>query len=204
MLDTPSRGRPRTITRERIVDAGIQVGLSNISFVNVATLLGVSHMALYKRISSLEELKLMIAEEIFSRWLAPELKDDGSISLKNHLISLSSSLQCLVKENPGLTPYLLRRTVTTQPMMAKIHSHQRLAAHVYNISEEQARWLFATVAFHSIAGADTLYAAIKEKTIVESDLALEESEIEAEFAQGMYALIIGSLTILKDGLPIIS
>ena len=37
----PARGgRPRTITRERIADAGIAVGLPNVSFVNVAAALG--------------------------------------------------------------------------------------------------------------------------------------------------------------------
>ena len=38
----PARGsgRPRTITRERIADAGIAVGLPSVSFVNVAAALG--------------------------------------------------------------------------------------------------------------------------------------------------------------------
>ena len=36
----PRLGRPRTITRERIADAGIAVGLPNVSFVNVAAALG--------------------------------------------------------------------------------------------------------------------------------------------------------------------
>lgn len=195
---THSRGRPRTITRERIADTGIKIGLSNISYISVATELGVSHMALYKRIPNLEELKLIVAEEVFSRWEAPEVKNNGSHNLKSYLISFSTSLQHLVKSHQGLTPYLLRKSITTQPMIAKIHDHQRLIAHAYNISEEQARRLLATVAFHCIAGADTLYSVIKEKTITETDFVLEESEIEEEFAQGMYALIVGSLAILED------
>lgn len=63
-----TRGRPRIITRERIVDAGIQIGLPSITFVGVAAALGVSHMALYKHVPSLEELKHLAAEEAFKRW----------------------------------------------------------------------------------------------------------------------------------------
>ena len=36
----PRLWTPRTITRERIADAGIAVGLPNVSFVNVAAALG--------------------------------------------------------------------------------------------------------------------------------------------------------------------
>lgn len=68
---TPARGRPRTITWERIADAGIGIGLSNITFVGVAAALGVSHMALYKHIAGLDALKSLIAEELFQRWQIP-------------------------------------------------------------------------------------------------------------------------------------
>lgn len=67
-----SRGRPRTITHERIMNAGIEIGLLNLTFVGVAAALGVSHMALYKHIASLEDLKYLIAEEIFIRWEIPQ------------------------------------------------------------------------------------------------------------------------------------
>lgn len=35
-------------------DAGIEIGLPNITFVGVAAALGVSHMVLYKHVASLE------------------------------------------------------------------------------------------------------------------------------------------------------
>ncbi|KQU52510.1 hypothetical protein ASG72_06130 [Bosea sp. Leaf344] len=41
------RGRPRTITRERIANAGIALGLPKITIVGIAAKLGISHMALY-------------------------------------------------------------------------------------------------------------------------------------------------------------
>ena len=61
-----TRGRPPSITRERIVEAGIEMGLPNITFVGLAAALGVSHMALYKHVANLEALKALVAEEIFT------------------------------------------------------------------------------------------------------------------------------------------
>lgn len=196
-----TRGRPRSITRERIADAGIKVGLLDISFVNVASALGVSHMALYKRIASIEELKLLIAEEIFSRWQLPTPHTESAEPLKDYLIRFSLSMRDLVKNHAGLSPYLLRRAVTSAPMMEKIHSHQQLIADNYHIAPEQARWLLATIAFHCISVADTLYSVLKQDTGAQTDLAVEESEVEAEFAQGMYALIIGALSMLDGDMP---
>lgn len=157
--DTPpaARGRPRTITRERIADAGIAVGLPNVSFVNVAAALGVSHMALYKRVESLEALKLMVAEEIFTRWPVPHAGADTHPELRDYR-RVGHLLRDMVKTHPGLAPYLLRPSVTTQPMMAKIHGHQTEVARVYGVSPDQARVLLATVAFHCIAVADTVYS----------------------------------------------
>lgn len=49
------RGRPRTITRERIANAGIALGLPKITIVGIAAKLGISHMALYKHVPSRSE-----------------------------------------------------------------------------------------------------------------------------------------------------
>lgn len=49
------RGRPRTITRERIANAGIALGLPKITIVGIAAKLGISHMALYKHVPGRSE-----------------------------------------------------------------------------------------------------------------------------------------------------
>ncbi len=64
---TPGRGRPRTITRERIADVSVAIGLPNLTFVGVAAALGVSHMALYKHVPNIEALKCLVAEETDAR-----------------------------------------------------------------------------------------------------------------------------------------
>ncbi|QPF73223.1 TetR/AcrR family transcriptional regulator [Roseateles sp. DAIF2] len=194
-----ARGRPRSITRERIVDAGLAIGLPKLTFVGVAAALGVSHMALYKHVPSLEALKRLIAEEVFSRWELPQGGDAGPRELEPYLHLFVASLRDMVKANPGLTPYLIRRSAATQPMIAKIDHHQSLIAQAYGISKEQARWLLATLAFHCIAVADTVYSVSGLGLELESERAAEAAEIESEFAQGMHILIVGALAVLKSG-----
>ena len=86
-------------------------------------------------------------------------------------------------------------------MMAKIHGHQSEVARVYGVSPDQARVLLATVAFHCIAVADTVYSVAGEEPAARPDRATEEAQVEAEFAQGMYALIVGALAVLEQREP---
>ena len=43
--NTPARGRPPVITRERIANAGIEMGLPNITFVGLSASLGFINLA---------------------------------------------------------------------------------------------------------------------------------------------------------------
>lgn len=192
------RGRPPTITLQRITDVGIETGLSNITFTGVAADLGVSHMALYKHVPSLEELKHLVAEEIFSRWQIPRAIGNGRESLKGYLQLFAVSVRDFVKAHPGVTPYVIRRMATTQSMLDKIAGHQRHIAEAYGLSMEQARWLLSTVAFHGMAVADTVYSVAGREPSVDADRADEETEMEAELGQGMDALIVGAMVILED------
>ena len=194
-----TRGRPRTITRERIADAGIAIGLPNITFIGVAAALGVSHMALYKHVPNLEALKYLIAEETFNRWQIPRVSGEKRGDLKDYLGRFVTSIREFVKANPGLTPYVLRRSAATQSMLTKIDEHQSHIAQAYAIPRDHARWLLATVAFHCIAVADTVYSVAGREPVLGNDRAAEEAEIEAEFLQGMHTLIVGALTLLERG-----
>lgn len=194
-----TRGRPPTITRDRIADAGIAIGLPNITFVGVAASLGVSHMALYKHVPSLEALKYLIAEVAFSRWQIPRVTGGARPELKDYLERFVESTYQFVKANPGLTPYVLRRSAATQSMLTKIDEHQDHIARAFKLSKAQSRWLLATIAFHCIAVADTVYSVAGREPQLGNDRAAEEAEIEAEFLQGMDTLIIGALTVLERG-----
>jgi len=192
-----TRGRPRTITRERIVEAGIEIGVPSITFVGVAAALGISHMALYKHVANLDALKSMVAEEIFTRWQIPRADAERRSGLKEYMIVFATSVRVFVKAHPGLTPYVIRRLAATQPMLAKIEEHQSHIAQVYGISKQHARWLLATVAFHGIAVADTVYS-VTGRGAEEAERAADEAEMEAELAQGMHALIVGALVLLEQ------
>lgn len=198
----PGRGRPRTITPSRIADAGIRLGLANITFTGLAAELGVSHMALYKHVANLGALKQLIAEEVFSRWAIPPACTRQHPTLAHYLQAFTESANQFVRTHPGLSPYLLRRSAATPPMIASIAEHQRAAAEVYGISTEQARWLLSTVAFHCIAVADTVYSAAQgseeEDEAARTARLQDAAEMEAEFQQGMQALIVGTLAILQN------
>ncbi|RYF30064.1 MAG: TetR/AcrR family transcriptional regulator [Comamonadaceae bacterium] len=198
------RGRPPTITRERIADAGIAMGLRNITFVGLAAALGVSHMALYKHVASLDALKRLVAEEIFKRWEIPQAQGHDPSGLRDYLGMFTESIREFVKAHPGLTPYVLRRLAAAPSVIDKIQSHQSHIAEAYGIPIARAQWLLATVAFHGIAVADTIYSVAGLEPVVDADRAAEEAEMEVEYAQGMNALIAGALSmhstsVLKRG-----
>ena len=188
-----ARGRPRSITREKIADAGIEIGLPNITVVGMAAALGVSHMALYKHVASLEALKHLVAEEIFSRWELPQAVSPGQISLQEYLTEFTDSVRSFVRAHPGVTPYVIRRMAATPAMLEKIDAHQTHIAQAYNISKYQSRWLLATVTFFCMSAADTVYSATRLDPVLNVDRSQEENEMEFEFEQGAHALIIGAL-----------
>ena len=196
---TTTRGRPRTITREKIADAGITIGLPHITIVGMAAALGVSHMALYKHVPSLDTLKNMVAEEIFSRWQLPQAVLPGQITLQEYMTEFTDSVRVFVKTHPGVTPYVIRRLAATPAMLEKIDTHQNHIAQAYGISKEQSRWLLATVTFFSMSAADTVYSAARLEPVIQTDLAQEEGEMEAEFEQGARALIEGALALVQQG-----
>ncbi|MGP9766206.1 TetR/AcrR family transcriptional regulator [Halomonas sp. AOP13-D3-9] len=193
-----TRGRPPTITLERIANAGIEIGLPNITFVGVASALGISHMALYKHVPNLKALKCLVAEEIFQRWKIPRASNDAPGELKEYLFTFAASISEFVKAHPGLTPYVIRRLAATQPMIEKIRAHQNHIAEVYDISQEQARWLLATIAFQCFSVADTIYSVVGKEPVEEANRGLEEAEMEAELEEGMRALITGALVMLNE------
>ncbi|MGO3742620.1 TetR/AcrR family transcriptional regulator [Kerstersia sp.] len=203
---TPRRGRPRSITRERIAAAGMEMGLTKLTFVGVAARLGVSHMALYKHVPNLEALKRLVAEEIFCRWQMPESAGPPQDSLESYLRLFSASLRELVRRHQGLAPYLIRRRATTPGMMARIYAHQEWAACRYGLTQERSRWLLSTVAFHCIALADTVYAELDADEAAAQETGAggtgaeaageEVATIESEFDRGMQALICGVLQML--------
>lgn len=188
--EQPRRGRPATITRDRIVDAGIAMGLPDLTFVGLAARIGVSHMALYKHVPNLEALKLLVADAIFLRWDMPAPQGE---TLERYLVAFSASLRALVGHHPGLAFYMIRRKAQMPAMIERIRAHHTDVATAYGISPEKAGRLLSTVAFHCIALADTVYSLADQPDGAADDAATTQ-DIEAEFAYGMRCLIVGLLS----------
>ncbi|MCA0851314.1 TetR/AcrR family transcriptional regulator [Salipiger thiooxidans] len=179
----PARGRPRTITRERIADAGIALGLDALTFVGVANRMGVTQMALYKHVSSLEELRTLVAEEAFLRWDLPDPAEDAD--LETYLRRFSLSLWRLVHRHAGIAPYLLRRDWITDEMMRRTHDHQARVAERFDLSFATANQLVFSVAYHCCAVADASRAE-----------APDGEEVEPLHGFGLDALIAGAIALV--------
>lgn len=183
-ISKPGRGRPRRITRERIADAGIALGLTELTFVGVAQEIGVTQMALYKHVSNLDALRRLVAEEAFLRWSLPDPVED--LNLEAHLHRLSLSLWALVYRHAGVAPYLLRRDLITEAMMDRIQAHQLRVAARFDLAFEQANQIVFTVAYHCCAIADASRAETPDAT-----------EIEPLHGFGIQALIEGVIALSK-------
>ncbi|MBK4214305.1 TetR/AcrR family transcriptional regulator [Paracoccus caeni] len=196
--NAPPRGRPPTITRERIADAGIKIGLPDLTVIGVAAHLGVSHMGLYKHISGLDELRQIVAEAIFLRWQFPPPIKAADGSLESYLTTFAESIWSLVEAHPGVAPYLLRGDMITRAMIDKIVAHQEEMTRICGITFAQSRWLLLTIAFHCVAVADTVLPKIDMDCNQDLDRPDGASAIHAEHRNGIRALIVGSLAILDE------
>lgn len=196
----PARGRPPIITRERIADAGIAIGLPDLTVVGIAARLGVSHMGLYKHISGLEELRQMVAEAIFLRWEFPPPSAAGNGQLEAYLTTFAELIWSLVSAHPGIAPYLLRGDMITRAITEKIVVHQEELARACSISFAQSRWLLLTIAFHSVAVADTVLPNVPSGDSGQPASCTDGtgSAIDPEHVNGIRALIKGALAILPE------
>lgn len=154
---TPSRrrpGRPRQITPERIVEAGIALTLPQLTVTGVAAALGVSTVALHQHIDGIDGLRRMVAEEILRRHPPAEVAGDG---LVDDLVAFSLGLRRFVHANPGIGEYLARIDSSSTHGLVHIDQvHTRFAA-AYDLTPTQAAWLVGTVAEHAIALAELVY-----------------------------------------------
>lgn len=200
----PPRGRRPVITLARIAQAGTEMTLPHITFTGVAARLGVSHVALYKYVANLDELKQVVADAIFNQWHMPAPCTDDTGSLSDYLAVFARSLRQLVHQNPGLAGYLARHDQKTPAMLARILDHHAQIASAYAIPTETAGWLLSTVAYHCIALADTVYARPADTAAPLPHTAPASAAAQdAAFALSMQALIIGALQLAtqQDGRP---
>lgn len=175
------------------------MGLPNVTVLGMAAEIGVSPKALYKHVSGLEELKKLIAEEIFLRWRLPPTKTGADDELESYMVSFSISMWKLVEEHPGIGPYMLREDLITPAMVAKMGAHQQEMARIYSISLAQSNRLFLTVAYFCVSVADTVMPMRRAKSTQTSKADVERAKmIEDRYSFGARALVAGVIAKLDE------
>jgi AcrR family transcriptional regulator len=203
-------GRPRSITEERIVEAGIALTLPELTVAGIATQMGVTVASIYKYVEGIEGLRLMVAEGIMARWSIPPIGDQP---VEAYLAAFSESLRRLVGDNPGIARFLTQVGSATPVTFHKIDAHHAAFAQAYGFSPTQTAWLLTTVVEHAISIADMIHVPSRrigraDRRLLRdrTDLSnfnkvieiLPEGDAEGHFRLSMRALITGVLIVASE------
>lgn len=203
-------GRPKTITSERIIEAGISLTLPDLTVAGVAKEIGVTIASIYKHVEGVEQLRVLVAEGIMARWTIPEIK--GQL-VEAYLLEFSESLRVLVGDNPGIARFLTQVSSSTPVTFRKIDAHHADFVAAYGVSPTQAAWLLSTIVEHAIAIADMIHVpknrigrADRQHLRDRTDLRNFNKVVEiiphgdnaAHFRLSMRALITGALIVLSE------
>lgn len=202
-----SSRRPRLVTVERIVDAGIALTLPEVTVKAVAEKLGVSQVAIYNHVGSADGLRRIVAEGIIDRQEIPvPVGDDVAADL----LRLAFALRAFVHRYPGVGAYLAQIDASSRVAVARIDLAMAGYATRYALSARYAAWLVSTVAEHAIALAELIHVpggrrrgdpeAIRERddlVVLPHGLATSEAPTPDDyFAWSMRAVILGAITLL--------
>lgn len=201
-------GRTPTVTPERVVRAGREIGLAELTITGLAAALGVTSATIHNHVDGIDGLRRMVAEGILDSY--PEAQLDGT-DLTDDLLALSRALRRFVHDNPGIGQYLANVDVSSPRWLARIDAdHARFAA-AHRLSPTQAAWLVSTVAEHAIALAEIVYtragrparrnhaalAAIPGLTVLTRVVRVEHDD-DWYFDWSMRATIRGTITQIAD------
>lgn len=231
----PQRGPKRELSIERIVEVAVQLadagGLSAVSMAAIAGELGVTSMALYRYVTSKDDLLVLMQEEGIG--LPPEsVREAGALGWRPGLEAWSAAMGAIYREHPWLLDVPIEGTPTTPNNLAwldvalevlegvPLSGDQKTSAILALIA--QARWESYIIRGYLNAGdPDELDARTEQmlKTLVSADdLPYVRSALDAgvfspeapgdPFAfgrglvlDGMAALIEGRATLPPRGDP---
>ncbi|MDO4686656.1 MAG: TetR/AcrR family transcriptional regulator [Corynebacterium sp.] len=121
-------GRRPSITRDRIISAGIAVTMPRLHVRAVAQELGVSEMSIYRHVKNLEGLRRMVAEGICER---AEFAEPQSSDPKEGLLEHARYLRSFLREYPGIAEYLLQIAPTSRHILSMMDAHHQACAKAY-------------------------------------------------------------------------
>ncbi|MEM9131137.1 MAG: TetR family transcriptional regulator [Actinomycetota bacterium] len=99
------RGRPKAASRERIIEAGISVGLRNLTMTAVAAELEVAEATLYNYVSSKQELEEAIVAALVDQIDSPS---SDIAHAHDHLVELGARIATVLRRHRGLTEAVIR------------------------------------------------------------------------------------------------
>lgn len=99
------RDRKSPVTVEEVVSVGCGIGLRGLSIMAVAGKLGVTGPAVYKYVSSREELERLVAAEFLSEINFSQPLED----VRSYIINCTRTIYMQCQKYPGLSRYLQRR-----------------------------------------------------------------------------------------------
>lgn len=97
-------GRPRRISDEAILTAGLEIGLADLSMSAVAERLGVTRTAIYRHVPGRAALETLVGEHLLGQVEAPA---DRQQPLDVYLREFGWWLHDLGRSTPGLAEYMV-------------------------------------------------------------------------------------------------
>ncbi|MEV4219190.1 TetR/AcrR family transcriptional regulator [Nonomuraea sp. NPDC049725] len=98
-------GRTAMFTLDDVVEAGMRIGLVELTMQKVADALGVTTAAVYRHVPSRSALESLVGEAILAKL---ELVDDPAEPAAAHLVSFASQLRRFTLGHPGTALYFQR------------------------------------------------------------------------------------------------
>ncbi|MFB4276747.1 MULTISPECIES: TetR/AcrR family transcriptional regulator C-terminal domain-containing protein [unclassified Nonomuraea] len=98
-------GRTASFTLQDVIEAGVRIGLTDLSMQGVADALGVTAAAVYRHVRSRAALESLIGEAILEDL---HLVDDPAEPAARHLVGFAVQLRGFTLAHPGTARYLQR------------------------------------------------------------------------------------------------
>lgn len=154
-------GRPALVTRERIIDAGIEITLPKITVKGMAKQLGVSEMSVFRNVGNLENLYLMVAEGICERvQISMPTADNPRVAL----IDLARDLNEMSIRYPGIAQYLTNPSSKSVTIFRGLEEHHRAFEEAYGWEAGIASVITGTVAQIAFATSNLQPTSMSDMT----------------------------------------
>lgn len=156
------------ITRERILQEGLAIGLEDLSVSAVAKRLGVTAPAVYRHVASREELEELIGEQMLAEVSVAVPAREGDDGCRPPLLHLARTLFSLCMRAPGMAAYL-RQGFPRGEHSRRLEQEARTALRDRGAGSEVAALLTGTVATLAISLAEAETTILRGGDPLESD-----------------------------------